>query len=145
MIESKAWKWEIVDKDDTYWNSPAKEVYFLCEDWKKKGYKNFLDVGVGFGRNAIYMAKNGFRVSGFDLSSHSVKMTLEKAEDQGVILGEIKVADMLEFPYSDENFDCILAMNVISHTDLEGFKKILSEIKRTLKDGGEVYFTVGSK
>jgi len=145
MIKSKAWKWEIVDRDDKYWNSPAKEVYYLCENWKEKGYKDFLDVGVGLGRNAIFLAKNGFSVSGFDLSEHSVKMTLEKAKEQGVILGEIKVADMIDFPYGDNSFDCILAMNVISHTDLEGFKKILSEIKRTLKDGGEVYFTVGSK
>ena len=145
MIESKAWKWEIVDKDDKYWNSPAKEVYFLCQNWKDKGYSEFLDVGVGFGRNAIYLAKNGFNVSGFDLSEHSVKMTYEKAKEQGVSLGEIKVADMLKFPYNDESFDCMLAMNVISHTDLEGFKKILGEIKGTLKTGGEVYFTVGSK
>jgi hypothetical protein len=27
MIESKAWKWEIVSKDDKYWNTPAKEVF----------------------------------------------------------------------------------------------------------------------
>lgn len=145
MIESKAWNWHIVDKDDKYWNNPAKEVYFLCEDWKSKGYKRFLDIGVGFGRNAIYLAKNGFNVSGFDFSSHSVEVTREKAKEQGVNFENLVVADMIDFPYEDESFDCMLAFNVISHTDLDGFKKILSEIKRTLKPNGEVYFTVGSK
>ena len=45
MIESKAWKWEIVSKDDKYWNTPAKEVFYLAHNWKEKGYKDFLDVG----------------------------------------------------------------------------------------------------
>ena len=79
MVESKAWKWEIVDKNNTYWNSPAPEIYFLCEKWKQKGFNKFLDIGCGFGRNSIYMAKNGYDVYGFDLSEHSVKTTLQKA------------------------------------------------------------------
>ena len=145
MIESKAWKWEIVSKDDKYWNTPAKEVFYLAENWKDKGFKDFLDVGCGFGRNAIFMAKQGFKVWGFDLSQHSVEQTKEKAEKQGVTLEDVVVSDMLEMPYADNSFDCLLAMNVISHTDTEGFKKILSEIKRILKPDGEAYFTVGSK
>ena len=145
MIESKAWKWEIVDKDDKYWNSPADVVYYLCENWKEKNYKTILDIGCGFGRNAIYFAKHGFNVSGFDLSEHSVNQTLEKAKAQNVKLDQVVVADMLNFPFKDNSFDVLFALNVISHTDLEGFKKILSEINRVLKPGGEVYFTVGSK
>lgn len=145
MIESKPWKWEIVDKDDTYWNTPAPEVFYLCQNWKDKGFKSVLDVGCGFGRNAIYFAKHGLNVSGFDLSGHSVKMTREKAAAQNVSLGTFVVADMLNFPFEDCSFDCLLAMNVISHTDLEGFRQILNEIKRVLKPNGEAYFTVGSK
>ena len=132
MIESKAWKWEIVSKDDKYWNTPAKEVFYLAENWKDKGYKDFLDVGCGFGRNAIFMAKNDFNVWGFDLSEHSVHLTKQKAVEQNVELKEIVVSDMLKMPYEDNSFDCLLAMNVISHTDTEGFNQILSEIKREI-------------
>lgn len=145
MIESKAWKWEMVDKDDRYWNSPAPEVYYLAENWKAKNFKNILDVGCGLGRNCIYLAKQGFELSGFDLSGHSVNQTLQKAQTQNVKLNKFVVADMLEFPFEDNSFDALLALNVISHTDFEGFKKILGEIKRTLKTGGEAYFTLGSK
>lgn len=145
MIESKAWKWEIVDKNDKYWNAPAPEIHYLSENWKEKGYKTFLDIGCGFGRNTIFMAKSGFDVSTFDLSEHSVEVTKQKAEDAGVKLKDICTADMLKIPYKDNSFDCILALNVISHTDKEGFNQILKEIKRVLKPGGEVYFTVGSK
>ena len=80
MVNSKAWKWEMVDKDNTYWNNPAPEVYYLSENWKTKNFKTLLDVGCGFGRNTIFMAKKGFEVSTFDLSEHGVKHTIEKAK-----------------------------------------------------------------
>ncbi|MBQ8451263.1 MAG: class I SAM-dependent methyltransferase [Clostridia bacterium] len=145
MVESKPWKWEIVDKDDKYWNTPAEEVFFLASKWKDKGFKTCLDMGCGFGRNAIYLAKNGFAVFAFDLSAKSVEHTLKKAEENRVQLKRVEVADMLNLPYENNSFDCALAMNVISHTDTNGFNQILREIKRVLKPGGEVYFTVGSK
>lgn len=145
MVQSKAWQWEIVDKDDKYWNTPAPDIFYLCENWKDKGFKEFLDVGCGYGRNTIFMAKKGFNVSTFDLSNHSVETTKEKAENQGIKLKDICVADMLNMPYNNESFDCLLALNVISHTDKVGFDKILKEIRRVLKPGGEAYFTVGSK
>lgn len=145
MIESKPWKWEIVDKNDKHWNTPANHMYFLLNSWKQKGFKTFLDVGCGFGRNSIFMAKNGFEVSGFDLSDLSIKITEKKAEEQGVEFKKLVVSDMLNFPFENDSFDCILALNVISHTNIKGFKQILNEIKRVLKSGGEVYFTVGSK
>lgn len=145
MVVSKAWKWEIVDKDDKNWNTPSPEIFYLSNYWKNKGFKTLLDVGCGFGRNSIYMAKNGFFVSAFDLSDHNVNLTKEKAKEQNVLLKEVVVADMLKMPFEDESFDCIIAINVISHTDKEGFNKILSELKRVLKTNGEVYFTVGSK
>ena len=145
MVDSKAWNWEVVEKDNKYWNTPAKEVFFLANTWKENGFKEFLDVGCGFGRNTIFMAKQGFNVSTFDLSEYSVETTKQKAKEQNVSLKNICVADMLNMPYPDNSFDCLLAMNVISHTDKVGFDKILSEIKRVLKPNGEAYFTVGSK
>ena len=145
MVESKAWKWEIVDKDDKYWNTPAREVFYLAENWKEKKFKTCLDLGCGFGRNAIYLAKQGFDFWCCDLSAHSVEQTKQKAEKQAVKLKDVVVADMLELPYEDNSFDCLLALNVISHTDTIGFNKILKEIKRVLKPNGEAYFTVGSK
>ena len=145
MIESKPWKWEIVDKNDKYWNTPAREIYFLSDYWKDKNFKSFLDVGCGFGRNSIYMAKQGFEVSTFDLSHDSVETTKQKAKENNVTIKDIRVADMLSMPYKDNSFDCLFAYNVISHTDKVGFNKILNEIKRVLKPNGEAYFTVGSK
>lgn len=145
MIESKSWNWELVDKNDEFWNTPAPEVYFLAENWKEKNFKHILDAGCGYGRNCIFLAKCGFSLDGFDLSKRSVETTIENARKNNLNFENFVVADMLKFPYKDESFDALLAINVISHTDKEGFCQILSEIKRVLKPGGEAYFTLGSK
>ena len=52
---------------------------------------------------------------------------------------------MLNLPYGDDSFDCIYCRNVISHTDTAGMRKIVLELKRVLRKGGECYLTLGSK
>lgn len=91
------------------------------------------------------MAKHGFKLDGFDLSKTSVETTIEKAKSQRIDFSNFFVSDMLHLPYEENTFDVVLAFNVISHTDTEGFKQILNEIKRVLKPNGETYFTLGSK
>ncbi|MBP5177090.1 MAG: class I SAM-dependent methyltransferase [Clostridia bacterium] len=141
MVKSKAWDWSTVEKDNACWLSPSKELYYLAEIWKQKGYKKFLDMGCGMGRNSVFMAKNGFDVYAFDLSDESVKRTEENAKKSGVSVN-VCVADMLCMPYADGSFDCLFAMYVISHTDTAGFIKVVGEMERVLKPGGEAYFTV---
>ncbi|NLY96943.1 MAG: methyltransferase domain-containing protein [Clostridiaceae bacterium] len=56
-----------------------------------------------------------------------------------------EVGDIHNLPYEDNRFDCLLAYHVISHTDSEGIIKVISEIRRVLRSGGEFYITLCSK
>ena len=145
MAESKAWDWTLVEGDHkAHWLEPAEESYYLISRWQKQGKKDFLDLGCGLGRHAIQFAKAGFKTSGFDLSEEAVAKTEEYAKREGLEI-ELKQGDMLELPYDDKSFDCILCRNVISHSDTAGVRKIADELYRVLRDGGECYFTLGSK
>jgi len=46
---------------------------------------------------------------------------------------------MIDLPYADNSFDSVFACHVISHTDTEGTKKIISEIEHVLKPGGLIH------
>lgn len=145
MVDSKAWNWDIVKGDhEKYWQEPATESYYLINRWLSQKKRDFLDLGCGLGRHTIQFAKAGFNTSGFDLSETSIKKTEEYAERAGVKV-DLRVGDMLNLPYGDDNFDCIYCRNVISHTDTAGMRKIVSELKRVLRKGGECYLTLGSK
>ncbi|MGF7057466.1 class I SAM-dependent methyltransferase [Brassicibacter mesophilus] len=139
---SKAWNWK--KADSKFFISPCEESYYLINRWKYKGYSDFLDLGSGKGRHSIQFAKEGFNVSAIDLSEEGINILRDWATEENLTVNA-KVSDMLKLPFSDDRFDCLLSYNVISHTDTNGLKTVISEIGRVLKDGGEFFVTVCSK
>ena len=145
IIQSKGWKWEIVkDEIADIWKNPAAESFYLLSRWKNQNKQNFLDLGCGLGRHSILFALNGFDVSAFDISDNSVERTKNWANELGLKIN-VKQGDMLNIPFDNNSMDCILCMNVISHTDTNGVLRVIDEIKRVLKKSGECYLTLASK
>lgn len=145
MIKSKGWNWQVINNDlEEYWKSPSMESYYLLNRWKSNNKLEFLDLGCGLGRHSILFGLNGFKVNCFDISEDAIEKTKEWAIQEKLTF-EYKIGDMLNLPYDDNSFDCILCKNVISHTDTEGMKVIVKELKRVLKQNGECYLTLGSK
>ena len=145
MIKSKGWDWKIVDdSSESMWKNPSVESFYLLSRWTSQNKKSFLDLGCGLGRHSILFAENNFNVSAFDISHDAIIKTKKWAEDEKLTL-DYQEGDMLNLPYQDEQFDCILCYNVISHTDTLGMKKVIEELKRVLKKDGECYLTLGSK
>ncbi|MCI8546613.1 MAG: class I SAM-dependent methyltransferase [Clostridia bacterium] len=145
MVESKGWNWNIVKEDfEEVWKNPSIESFYLVNRWKSQDKKDFLDLGCGLGRHSILFGKNGFNVYCLDISENAIDRTRKWAEEEKIECN-YKIGDMLELPYKDESIDVIYSRNVISHTDTEGVKKSINEIKRVLRKNGECYLTLCSK
>lgn len=142
MSITKAWDWSKNESD--YWLIPTMECSYLAESWKSKGFSSFLDLGCGLGRHSMYMAQKGFDVTSLDLSEYGINHLEEWAERESVSI-QTYVSDMLHLPFEDNSFDCIMAYNVIYHTDTKGFVGALAEINRVLKPNGELFLTMISK
>lgn len=144
MTISKGWKWEVLEKDNEYWNTPDFMIHYLNYRWKKNNFNTFLDVGCGMGRHCLYMAQNGFNVYGIDSSKYVVDVVKEKAFLHGLDI-KVSVGDISNLPYESNSIDCIAAIGVLSNNDKNGISSILKEMHRVLVDGGETYFTIISK
>lgn len=142
MPITKAWDWS--KNTDDYWRIPCIESAFLAERWQAEGLNAFLDLGCGLGRHAVYMGKHGFEVTAFDLSDEAVQATRNWAERENLQI-ESRTGNMLALPFKNDSFDCIIAYNVIYHTDTIGFQTALEEIRRVLRPGGELFLTLISK
>jgi cyclopropane fatty-acyl-phospholipid synthase-like methyltransferase len=75
--------YEIIEREDGYLDiSGGPRAYFTdYKDWsqhEKKAMKyvrdKVLDIGCGAGRHSLYLQKNGFKVTGIDLSPLAVKV-----------------------------------------------------------------------
>ncbi len=143
-IESKAWDWSLVSKNS--WNQVSDEFLPVSLRWKMLGKRTVLDLGCGRGRNSIFLAEMGFKVTAVDLSPEGIEQ-LEKEAQRKKVNSNINtlVCDMLELPFSKGAFDCVLAFNSIYHTDYEGLKTIITNITNYLNDSGQVFITFNSK
>ena len=101
-----------------------------------------MDLGCGAGRHTLHLARNGFKVHGFDASASAVERTRQLLHDEG-LRADLRVHDMLDpLPYRCMFFDAVLATRVIHHTLVGNIKRIVSEIDRVLKNGGYVLLQV---
>ncbi|MBA7670206.1 hypothetical protein ES703_78351 [subsurface metagenome] len=92
-----------------------------------------LDVAMGAGHNAIYLAKMGFEVKGVDISPEAVSSALERARKSGVNI-RTRVAE-LEKEYHIEKgaYGVIICYKYLQ-------RSLIPQIKDGLRKGGMVVY-----
>ena len=89
-----------------------------------------LDVGMGQGRNAIYLAQQGWTVTGFDPADKAVAAARQAARSSGVTLTTHVLRDD-EFDFGRDKWDLI----VLSYVGIRG---LIPKLYDSLKPGGRV-------
>ena len=97
-----------------------------------------LELGCGNGKTLPAMIRKGWNVTALDSSQKAVTMSRNLVK--GSSPAEIMVADARHIPVKDATFDAIFAIHVIGHMHEPDRVKIASEVTRTLKPGGIVFF-----
>ncbi len=106
---------------------------FLVENIELLPKGRILDVAMGHGRNAIYLAKQGFEVEGIDISSEAVGRALEIAGTSGVEMS-VQVADLEDGFHIDKGaYDVIICFNYLH-------RPLIPQIKGGLLRGGMVVY-----
>lgn len=106
--------------------SPAQ---FLAENYHYIPFEgNVLDMGMGEGRNAVFLAQKGYKVTGVDISSVAVKKSYLLAQEFGVKIKGV-VASLKEYKIPPESFDAIICFYYVD-------RSLIEQIKSWLKPGG---------
>jgi len=108
----------------------TKPNAFLVE--MSKGLKpgTALDVGMGQGRNSIFLAQQGWTVTGFDPADKAVAAAQDQAKQLGVTLTTFIKRDD-EFDFGRDRWDLILLSYV-------GARDVVDRVYDSLKPGGVV-------
>jgi len=89
---------------DGFNSSPSA---FLIEAAKGLMPANALDAGMGQGRNAVYLAQMGWKVTGFDISKAGIAAARANAEKSGLRITTVK-ASYDAFDFGSEKWDLIV-------------------------------------
>jgi 2-polyprenyl-3-methyl-5-hydroxy-6-metoxy-1,4-benzoquinol methylase len=125
------WNKIYAGKDPIFIQGPTA-LLVSAIDGRPKG--KALDVGMGQGRNSIFLAMAGWDVTGFDPADEGIRIANESARKAGVKI-HTAVARDDEFEYGSEQWDLIVVtyVRLLNDSDAERFWK-------ALKPGGIVVY-----
>lgn len=106
----------------------SEPVDFLREHLEELPRGAALDLAMGEGRNAVFLAQHGFRVTGIDGSPTGVAKAEARAREEGVQLETI-VADLERYSLPSEKFDVVLCFYYLQ-------RSLFPQMERALKQGG---------
>jgi ubiquinone/menaquinone biosynthesis C-methylase UbiE len=125
----------------------AVELYAPCNripfdwlvDFDSLKPQDVLEIGVGNGSHAQLLAEHAKTFTGIDLTEYAVKSTAERMRVFG-LGGTVLRMDAEEMHFPDNSFDLIWTWGVIHHS--ANTRKILEEMRRVLRPGGEALVMV---
>ena len=132
-------KW--YEGDDYYWGlEPGDfldELIRLCPP--SPGTK-VLDIGCGEGKDAVYMAEKGYKVSAFDLTENGIRKTVSLAKNRGVEINAY-VDDINTFEIN-EQFDIIYSTGTVQYLFEENKDSFFEKLEKITRRNGIVYINV---
>jgi len=119
--------------EDGFASAPSE---FVAEAVKGRKAGSALDVGIGQGRNAVYLARQGWDVTGVDLSQVGLDAARANAEKAGVSIRTEKAA-YDQFDFGVDKWDLIVIVFAWAPVADPSF---VAKLRRSLRPGGLVLF-----
>ena len=96
-----------------------------------------LDLGCGTGRNSVWLAQMGWRVTGVDASSVGLEHLRERAGALGIPTPTTVLADLTTYEAPADAFDLVVIANIhLAPSERDAF---FARARRALKPGGHLY------
>ena len=138
LCAAPAWSQAPKKTSEQIWNElyakrDAKDQQFnkfLAESIKGLPPGKALDVGMGQGRNSLFLAALGWEVTGFDISDVAIKQAQAEAKKRGLKINA-QVGDVDKFDYGKGRWDLVVGMYMHEYLTRNAAKVVAS-----LKPGG---------
>ena len=132
-LEADFWNRYFTTPDPGFNTAPNA---FLVSVAEKRPPGRALDVGMGEGRNTLYLAKAGWDVTGFDPAAKAVALAQERAAKLGIKMKTLVARDT-DFDFGSEQWDLILYSWVAPRPSAK-------QAIEGLKPGGIIVIEIGS-
>jgi len=146
MYGPEAWRWVNRQKQRVLYDRlygadtadyPTAPNAFLMEVAPSMATGRALDVAMGQGRNAVYLARNGWEVTGFDISEKALHLARINARQAGVKM-TAACQSVSDFNYGHECWDLVVL--IYAPVPLEN-GRYMKRLRESLCPGGYVVYT----
>ncbi|MBG9578480.1 methyltransferase [Bacillus thuringiensis] len=134
--------WNDRYKSDEYFYGETPNVFIKEQAFRLINHNKVIAFAEGEGRNAIFLAKQGHKVTAIDYSEDGLEKTKKLAKKHNVEVHTKKV-DLLADSLPVDEYDA--AIMVFGHFHNDHQKMILDKMIQTIKPGGLIMFEVYSK
>jgi ubiquinone/menaquinone biosynthesis C-methylase UbiE len=136
MTDEEFWQknWETVEVPQI--NEFAKETYQKIKD---KNFKTLLEIGAGFGSDAIYFAEQGFDVTAVDYVKSSTDKIKERIKEKEIKNCKVLLKDAKHIDFEDNSFDVIYSHFGLHYFDDKTTTAIFTKLHRILKTKGMIF------
>lgn len=124
---------EIYRKSELYWGAKPSDLVRRFAELAPAGAA--LDLGMGEGRDALYLAGLGFSVTGVESAQSGVAKCLGIASKKNLSIKAI-AADARSFPIPKNRYALIIAMNLFQFFAKPDAQQIIDRAVAGLKRGG---------
>ena len=125
------------------WNERYDEAEYIFgtepNDFLRETFENIqaggtvLCLAEGEGRNAVFLAEQGYKVTAIDLSEVGLKKALKLASDKGVDI-KVEVADLSDYQFGEAQWDGIVS--IWAHLPESVRQHVHAQITSALKPDG---------
>ncbi len=118
------------------WGKGPNEL--LKKVWERFGkHSTILDLGTGQGRDALFLAKQGFRVVAIDIAKEGLKTLRQEVGNQGLASNiQVFQKDIADVRIRRDQYMVVNAYNVLHFLVKKKALRLLRDIKNNLKHGG---------
>lgn len=129
-------------KNQLMWGlEPTNSALLAAEHFAKRGVRDVLIPGIGYGRNAKPFLEQGMSVTGIEISETAISL----ARSQLGINIPIHHGSVTDMPYDDRIYGGIFCFGLIYLLDAPRREKLLRDCHEQLTPSGSMIFTVIAK
>lgn len=123
------------EDEDYYWGlAPNRLCYEIMKLRPPVRPYKVLDMGCGEGKDVVFLARNGYQVTAFDVAENGLKKARELAYRNGVEINFLR-ADINEFR-PGERYDIVLSSGVCHYIKKNNRQQFFEELKAHTNEKG---------
>lgn len=118
-----------------YGTEPTSVARSLAELFRAHTVHRILDAGCGSGRDALFYAREGFEVTGLDISENGLRWARERAAAEGLRAVFLQ-GDLVETNLPPGTFDAAVAVHLIHLQPASVRQVMVNQLWRLTRDAG---------